>query len=56
MSKVRNLLKNGAYIGIMNIVSRASGLILNIFLVRMLTTDSFGLFLYECHYDCVTVA
>lgn len=44
MSKVRNLLKNGAYIGIMNIVSRASGLILNIFLVRMLTTDSFGLF------------
>lgn len=44
MSKIQNFINNGAYIGIMTIVSRASGLILNIFLVRMLTPDGFGLF------------
>ena len=44
MSKLRNFIINGAYVGAMNLVSRASGLLLNVILVRMLTVDSFGLF------------
>ncbi|MDB9770279.1 hypothetical protein OAB98_04960 [Gammaproteobacteria bacterium] len=44
MLKIQNFINNGVYMGAMNIISRASGLILNIFLVRMLTPDGFGVF------------
>ncbi|MDA9800000.1 oligosaccharide flippase family protein [Gammaproteobacteria bacterium] len=44
MSQISNLFKNGLYVGIMNVMSRASGLILSVLLVRILTPETFGLF------------
>ena len=44
MSKLSHFFQNSLYLGIMNVMSKASGLALNIFLVRILTPETFGLF------------